>query len=53
MEPALPVVGVGSPIDLVMEIFEESSALIVFDDGRPKTVITRADIVKGLSGKGE
>ena len=53
MEPALPVVGVGSPIDLVMEIFEESSALIVFDDGRPKTVITRADIVEGLSGKGE
>ena len=53
MEPALPVVGVGSPIDLVMEIFEESPALIVFDDGRPKTVITRADIVGGLSGKGE
>ncbi len=53
MEPALPVVGVGSPIDLVMEIFEESPALIVFDDGRPKTVITRADIVEGLSGKGE
>ena len=53
MEPALPVVGVGSPIDLIMEIFEESPALIVFDDGRPKTVITRADIVEGLSGKGE
>ena len=53
MEPALPVVGVGSPIDLVMEIFEESPALIVFDDGLPKTVITRADIVGGLSGKGE
>ena len=53
MEPALPVVGVGSPIDLVMEIFEESPALIVFDDGRPKTVITRTDIVEGLSGKGE
>jgi len=53
MEPALPVVGVGTPIDLVMEIFEESPALIVFDDGRPKTVITRADIVEDLSGEGE
>ena len=53
MEPALPVVGVGTPIDLVMEIFEESPALIVFHDGRPKTVITRADIVEDLSGEGE
>ena len=52
MEPALPAVGVGTPLDLVTEILAESSALMVFDDGRPKTVVTRADIVENLSTEG-
>ena len=52
MEVALPAVGVGSSLDLVIEIFDESSALLVFEDGRPKTVITRADIVENLSTRG-
>lgn len=52
MEPAFPAVGIGTPLDLLMEIFEESPALMVFDDGRPKTVITHADIVENLSAEG-
>ena len=52
MEPALPAVGLGTSVDLVIEIFHESSALLVFDGGRPKTVITRADIGEHPSTEG-
>jgi cystathionine beta-synthase len=52
MEPALPAVGLGTSVDLVIEIFHESSALLVFDGGRPKTVITRADIGENPSMEG-
>ena len=52
IEPALPAVGLGTSVDLVIEIFHESSALLVFDGGRPKTVITRADIGEHPSTEG-
>jgi len=53
MEPALPTVGAGQPVDDVVACLESAPAVIVLDAGHPVGVVTRSDVLDFLaSAKG-
>ena len=52
MQPALPTIGVGEPVDRAVEMLEHAQALLVIDGGRPRTVISRTDVLEYLSPEG-
>jgi cystathionine beta-synthase len=49
MGPALPTVGVGQAVELAVEMLDSAPALLVLDGGRPRTVLSRADVLTYLS----
>jgi len=50
MEPPLPAVGAGDPIDDAVELLVgERQALLVLDDGRPVGVVSRSDVLEALA----
>tara|TARA_Y100000588_G_scaffold377064_3_gene455632 strand:- start:31 stop:1413 length:1383 start_codon:yes stop_codon:yes gene_type:complete len=49
MQPALPTIGVGEPVDRAVGMLEHAPALLVIDGGRPRTVISRTDVLEYLS----
>ncbi len=49
MQPALPTIGVGQPIEMAVHMLDRATALIVLDGGRPSTVISRTDVLSYLS----
>ena len=49
MNPAIPTIGVGQPIELAVELLDHATALLVLDGGRPRTVISRTDVLNFLS----
>ena len=49
MQPALPTIGVGEPVARAVEMLEHAQALLVIDGGRPRTVISRTDVLEYLS----
>jgi cystathionine beta-synthase len=51
MAPALPTVGVGEPIELAVQRLDSSPALLVLDGGRPRTVISRTDVLSYLQAQ--
>jgi cystathionine beta-synthase len=48
MAPALPSIGVGEPIELAVQRLDQAPALLVLDGGRPRTVISRTDVLSYL-----
>ncbi|MHB8511190.1 MAG: cystathionine beta-synthase [Actinomycetota bacterium] len=50
MDPPLPTVGAGEPIDEAVSVLEKNSAVLVVDAGHPVGIITRSDVLEFLSG---
>ena len=49
MEPALPLVGGGEPIETVQAELQKADAVMVVVDGKPAGVLTRADLLAFLA----
>jgi len=49
MSAAMPTIGVGQAIELAVELLDHATALLVLDGGRPRTVISRSDVLNFLS----
>jgi cystathionine beta-synthase len=49
MAPSLPTIGIGQGVDHAVRTLETAAALLVLDDGRPSTVLTRSDILGFLT----
>ncbi|MCP3855208.1 MAG: cystathionine beta-synthase [Actinomycetia bacterium] len=49
MGPSLPTIGIGQSIESVVELLDTTGALLVLDGGRPRTVISRTDVLNHLS----
>ncbi|HZI96439.1 MAG TPA: cystathionine beta-synthase [Actinomycetales bacterium] len=49
MEPPLPLVGGGEPIETVQAELQQSDAVMVVVDGKPAGVLTRADLLAFLA----
>jgi cystathionine beta-synthase len=47
--PALPLIGINEPVSAVRQAFTQSGALLVSDDGKPVSVITRQDLLTFLA----
>ena len=49
MGPPLPTVGAGQTVELAVEMLDSAPALLVLDGGRPRTVLSRSDVLTYLS----
>ncbi|MGI9604435.1 MAG: cystathionine beta-synthase [Acidimicrobiales bacterium] len=49
MGPALPTIGAGQRVELAVELLESAQALLVLDGGRPRSVVSRTDVLSFLS----
>ena len=49
MEDAPPIIAKTTPLTAVMELLRHSSLVVVAENGKPKGVITKADILKKLT----
>jgi cystathionine beta-synthase len=49
MSPALPMIGAGEPVAAAMSALEKADAAVVLDDGKPRGVLTRTDVLGYLS----
>jgi cystathionine beta-synthase len=50
MEPRLPTVGAGQPVDDVVALLEGAPAVMVIDAGHPVGVLTRSDVLDFIAG---
>ncbi len=50
MSARLPLVGAGEPVSAAMQALEKADAAVVLDDGKPRGVITRQDLLGFLAG---
>ncbi len=49
MGPSLPLVGAGEPVSAAIVALEKADAAVVVEDGRPRGVVTRQDVLTFLS----
>ncbi len=49
MEPGLPLVGAGEPVEVARDALQSCDALLVVEDGLPCGVLTRADLLGYLA----
>jgi len=49
MSPRLPTVGIGQTVETAVEMLDRAPALLVIDGGRPRSVVTRADLMAFVS----
>ena len=49
MQPSLPTIGIGESVDRAVGMLARAPALLVIDGGRPRTVISRTDVLEYLS----
>ena len=49
MEPPLPTVGSGEPVDTAVERLEAATAVLVVDGGHPVGILTRSDVLGFLA----
>ena len=50
MEPRLPTVGAGQPVDDVVALLEGAPTVMVIDAGHPVGVLTRSDVLDFIAG---
>ena len=48
MGERLPMVGIGQPLSLAVELLDRSPALLVLSSGRPRSILTRSDVLRCL-----
>ena len=46
MDPPLPIVGIGETVAVVAQQMENSPILLVLDAGKPRTLLTRAELLQ-------
>jgi cystathionine beta-synthase len=51
MSPPLPMIGSGEPVEAAMSALEKADAAVVAEDGKPRGVITRQDLLAYLAGR--
>ncbi len=51
MGPPLPTVGAGEPVAAAMRALERADAAVVLEDGRPRGVLTRQDVLGFLANE--
>ncbi len=51
MAPPLATIGVGEPIELAVKRLDGTPALLVLDGGRPRSVISRSDLLSYLQAR--
>ncbi len=51
MSPPLPMIGSGEPLSAAMGALEKADAAVVLDDGKPRGVITRQDVLGFLAAR--
>jgi cystathionine beta-synthase len=49
MTPAMPMIGVGEPVNRVVECLDQGTAVLVLDGGHPIGVLTRYDVLAFLA----
>lgn len=49
MNPPLPTIGVGQSVALAVELLDADQALLVLDSGRPRAIVSFADVLAFLS----
>ena len=50
MGPRLPTVGVGQPLEIVVQRLDQAPAVLVLAGGRPRAVLSRTDVLRFLQG---
>ncbi len=50
MDPPLPTVGAGEPVEEVVTHLEAAASVLVLDGGHPVGVLTRSDVLDYLAG---
>ena len=50
MDPPLPMIGTGEPVDAAALRLGEASAVLVIDSGHPTGIVTRSDLLDFLAG---
>jgi cystathionine beta-synthase len=45
MAPPLPLIGAGEPLSALLATLEHADAAVVLDDGKPRGVVTRQDVL--------
>jgi cystathionine beta-synthase len=51
MDPPLPTVGSGEPVDVAIDALEHGPAVLVVDAGHPVGIVTRSDVLDFLAKK--
>jgi cystathionine beta-synthase len=51
MEPVLPMVGLGEPVEMASARLADAPAVLVLDNGHPIGIVTRSDLLDFLSGQ--
>jgi len=49
MSPSMPVLGIGEPVNRVVECLDRSPSVLVLDGGHPIGVLTRSDVLNFLA----
>jgi cystathionine beta-synthase len=49
LSPPLPMIGAGEPVDAAVGALEKAGAAVVLDDGKPRGVLTRQDLLAYLA----
>ena len=49
MSPPLPMVGAGEPVAAAVTALHDADAAVVLDDGKPRGIITRQDLLGFLA----
>jgi cystathionine beta-synthase len=52
MDPPLPTMGSGEPVDVAASRLGDSPAVLVLDAGHPTGIVTRSDLLDFLAGRG-
>jgi cystathionine beta-synthase len=52
LSPALPMVGAGEPVSAAVAALHDADAAVVLDDGKPRGVVTRQDLLGFLASLG-
>ncbi len=52
MRPAMPMIGIGEPVERIVEQLDGSASLLVLDGGHPVGLISRSDVLGFLAGQG-
>jgi cystathionine beta-synthase len=52
MTDPLPTIGIGQPVALAVELLDRDRALLVLDAGRPRAIVSFADVLAFLSEGG-